>query len=32
MTSVKVNVDNFARAESDRMLAAVLRDSGGVNQ
>jgi hypothetical protein len=31
MTSVTVNADNFARAESDRMLAAVLRDSGAVN-
>jgi hypothetical protein len=27
-----VNVDNFARAESNRMFAAVLNDSGGVNQ
>jgi hypothetical protein len=27
-----VNVDNFARAESNRMFAFVLRDSGGVNQ
>ena len=30
--AVRVNVDNFARAESDRMFAAVLRDSGGVNR
>ncbi|MFI2228513.1 DUF1254 domain-containing protein [Nocardia testacea] len=27
-----VNADNFARAESDRMLAAVLRDSKQVNE
>jgi hypothetical protein len=27
-----VNVDNFARAESNRMLAAVLRDTGGINR
>ena len=26
-----VNVDNFARAETNRMLAAVLRDTGGIN-
>ena len=32
MTGVRVNVDNFARAESDRMFAAVLADSGGVNR
>ena len=32
MTTVPVNVDNFARAESGRMFAAILRDSGGVNQ
>ena len=32
MTSVPVNVDNFARSESGRMFAAILRDSGGVNQ
>jgi hypothetical protein len=32
MTSVKVNAGNFARAGSDQMFAAVLRDSGGVNQ
>lgn len=29
---VLVNVDNFVRAESDRMLEAVLRDSGGINR
>ena len=27
-----VNVDNFARAESNRMFAFILRDTGGVNQ
>lgn len=31
MGDVKVNVDNFVRAESDRMFAAILADSGGVN-
>jgi hypothetical protein len=24
-------VDNFARAETDRMFAAILADSGGIN-
>jgi hypothetical protein len=32
MTSAIVNVDNFARAETDRMFAALLADSGGVNE
>ena len=32
MAAELVNVDNFARAESNRMFAAILRDSGGVNQ
>ena len=27
-----VTVDNFVRAESNRMLAAVLRDTGGINR
>jgi hypothetical protein len=27
-----VNVDNLARAETDRMFASILADSGGVNQ
>src|SRR4051812_4706567 len=27
-----VNVDNFARAETDRMFTSILADSGGVNQ
>src|SRR5262245_15788163 len=27
-----VNVDNFARAESNRMFAALLTESGGINQ
>jgi hypothetical protein len=29
--SVHVNVDNFARAESDRMFASFVDDAGGVN-
>jgi hypothetical protein len=29
--AVVVNVDNFVRAETNRMFAAILRDSGGVN-
>jgi hypothetical protein len=29
---MRVNVDNFVRAETDRMFAAILDDSGGVNQ
>ena len=32
MARVPVNVDNFARAESDRLFAAVLRDAGDVNE
>jgi hypothetical protein len=28
---VFVNVDNFARAETDRMFAGLQRDAGGVN-
>jgi hypothetical protein len=32
MPAELVNVDNFARAESNRMFAAILNDSGGVNQ
>lgn len=31
MSETVVNVDNFVRAQSDRMFAAVLEDSGGVN-
>lgn len=31
MTRFLVNADTFARAETDRMFAAVLADSGGVN-
>lgn len=30
--TIAVNVDNFARAESDRMFDFVLRDSGGTNR
>jgi len=29
--SIHVNVDNFARAETDRMLAELQNDAGGVN-
>lgn len=29
--AVRVNVDNFARAETDRMFADLQRDAGGVN-
>jgi hypothetical protein len=32
MAGITVNVDNFPRAETDRMFAAILADSGGVNQ
>ena len=32
MTSQKVNVDNFARAETHRMFGDLQRDSGGVNR
>jgi hypothetical protein len=32
MTAELVNVDNFARAESNRMFSAVLTDTGGVNR
>ena len=31
-TGGPVNVDNFARAESDKMFAAILKGSGGVNE
>ncbi|HET8743540.1 MAG TPA: DUF1254 domain-containing protein, partial [Gaiella sp.] len=30
--AVRVNVDNFVRAESDRMFAAFVADAGGVNR
>jgi hypothetical protein len=30
--TIKVNVDNFTRAETDRMFQAVLADSGGTNR
>jgi hypothetical protein len=30
--SIRVNVDNFARAESDRTFAAFAADAGGVNR
>jgi hypothetical protein len=29
--SIKVNVDNFCRAETDHMFARILQDAGGVN-
>lgn len=32
MIGTLVNVDNFARAETNRMFAAILRDAGTVNQ
>ena len=32
MTSIVVNVDNFVRAETDRMLAAIAHQAGGVNR
>jgi len=31
MPAIVVNVDNFARAETDRMFAGLQRDAGGVN-
>jgi hypothetical protein len=31
MTQTKVNADNFARAETHRMMAGLQRDAGGVN-
>ena len=31
MTHLKVNADNFARAETHRMMAGLQRDAGGVN-
>lgn len=30
--TIKVNVDNFTRAETDRMFAALQRDAGGINR
>jgi hypothetical protein len=32
MSGIPVNVDNFARAESDRMFAAMQAQAGGVNR
>ncbi len=32
MAAEKVNVDNFVRAETDRMFAGLLRTTGGVNR
>jgi hypothetical protein len=31
MTALKVNADNFIRAETHRMMAGLQRDAGGVN-
>lgn len=31
MTQIKVNADNFKRAETHRMMAGLQRDAGGVN-
>jgi hypothetical protein len=30
--SIHVNVDDFARAETDRMFADLQRDAGGINR
>ena len=32
VTATHVNVDNFARAETDRMIADLQRDAGGINR
>ena len=32
MVNQKVNVDNFARAETDRMFAGIQHNAGGVNR
>jgi len=32
VTNTKVNVDNFARAETHRMMADLQRDAGGINR
>ena len=32
MNAVAVNVDNFARAETDRMFGVIQQQAGGVNQ
>jgi hypothetical protein len=32
MSGEIVNVENFARAETNRILAAILRDTGGINR
>jgi hypothetical protein len=32
LVSIAVTIDNFARAETDRMFAGLQRDAGGVNQ
>lgn len=32
LVSIQVNVDNFARAETDRMFAGLQRDGGGINR
>jgi hypothetical protein len=32
ITGLTVNVDNFARAETDRMFTAILHQAGGINR
>jgi len=32
VADIKVNVDNFARAETHRMMAGLQRDAGGINR
>jgi hypothetical protein len=32
VTPIKVNADNFARAETDRMFADLQRKAGGINR
>ena len=31
MVATRVSVDNFVRAETDRMFAGIQRDAGGIN-
>ncbi len=32
VTATRVNADNFARAETHRMMADLQRDAGGINR
>lgn len=32
MAAIHVNIDNFVRAESDRMLATIMAQAGGINE